>query len=165
MVEKLLKLSCGLTSVSGLQVSQTAKVSGDQESVTKVVRNGGGENVDGLVWLVPSQRNCGPDRRQVAILDLGIQGMFVRKFVGNFLCLRKVARQCKCQRRSACSRPGQCLEPQPRQQRGGPALNRQSQLPPTPPMSSTVLPFPASLPFLPGQPLLPESSRACFNLP
>src|SRR6516225_5012078 len=95
MVEKLLKLHPRLHSLSSLEVGQPANVCGYQDSVAEVIRNGGGENVDGLVWLVPFQRNRGPDRWHVAILDLSVQGMFVHKLVGNVICLRKIARECE----------------------------------------------------------------------
>ena len=98
-----------------------------------------------------------------AILNLGVQGMFVHKLVGNFISLCKIARECKHPRHLQCSRPGQCSEPQPLQRPSEPALDRQSQRPPGPPMSSTGLPFPASRPFLPRQPP-PPITRALVSI-
>src|ERR1035438_5431247 len=57
-------------------------------------------NVDAELPIVKPQRNCGPDRRDKATLELHVQGTIVRKLIGNLLCLHEIARKCKSQRRT-----------------------------------------------------------------
>ena len=83
-----------------LKIGLTAQVSRQQETNAQIVRSGNSENVDGFIWVVSPKRNCGPDRRDKATLDLDVQGTIVRKLIGNFLRPHKVARECRSHRRT-----------------------------------------------------------------
>src|SRR5580692_3203719 len=104
MIEKFLKLRCGQTSVARLQISQPADICGYQERIAEVVRSGSGENVDGFVGSLPSQRNGSPDCWEETRLNLGVRGMFQSKFVSDCFRLHQVAGESERQRRARAYR-------------------------------------------------------------
>jgi len=97
-------VSCGqaVAAVADPQVCETAKI-GRVEAIEthlligEIIFNGRPQNLDSAGWVVGVQMDCSTNSRQVVILSQSIQRELLIDRIRQFLCLQRIACQCKGQ--------------------------------------------------------------------